>query len=198
MIIIATIGAFVVTILVGFIIIKLVHRLIAYFWLYNYLFKRSLRLIRANGRGANEVINLEAITWNLSGRLRAVLIIPIFLLVAVVASAIVLQRNGILPMPVSMAISVGFVFAYFGFIWVYLQVEQEGKTYCGRVVDIIWSAKTFILDTGEHKIEFECPESDIDDSFLVCGKKYLIGQYMYGWQMAPCDCYEWDDQKFPG
>ena len=198
MIIIETIGAFLATIVIGFILIRVVHKLVVYPWLYNYLFKRSLRLIREHGRGADEEINGEAILWNLSGRLRVVLILPLFLLTIVVVSTIVLTRNDILPMPVSIAIAVGFAFAYFGFIWVYLQLEQDGKTYCGRVVDIEWSTKSFVLDIGDgHKIEFESPDCNITDSFLVCGKKYLVGSYMYGWHMAPCDYYEWNDQKFP-
>ncbi|MBR5419383.1 hypothetical protein IK110_04015 [Candidatus Saccharibacteria bacterium] len=198
MIIIATIGAFLATAVLGYILSCVVHYLVVQPWLYGYLFKRSLRLIRANGRGANENINQAAIEWNLGGRLRVVLAVPAVLLIIIVVSVVLLLRNGILPMPVAVAIAIGYLLAYFWFIWIFLQKEQDGKMYCGRVIDIAWDTKTFIMDTGSTKIEFDCPESTINDSFLVCGKKYLIGYYLYGWQMAPCDYYEWNDRKFPG
>ena len=199
MIIIATIAAFAAAAVIGFLFIRAVHFFIMYFWLYRYLFRRALRYIKANGRGADDRANLTAIFKNEQWRIRATILIPMILMVAIVACVVALLRADILPMPVAVAISIGFLLACFGFIWVFICIEQDGRMYCGRVTEISWSTKRFQLEVEpDHSVEFSCPESKIDDNFLVCGKKYLVGNFTYGWDMAPCDYYEWNDRKVPG
>ncbi len=198
MIIVWTILAFILATIIGFILISLTHILIMRSWMYDRAFNGTLHYIEAHGRGFNEVENLAAIASNQGVRLRFVLHVVLWPFALLMIIVVVLGCSGLIALPVAIAIVVGYLVAGVAFCWIHLCIEMASQTVCGQLIraDQENSLLTIRLLSNQ-ELTFDYTGYIIPDKVLVCGKKYLIGNYQYRFAIAPCDYYEWNDQKFP-
>ena len=198
MIVVWTILAFFGAMLIGFILIKLAHIFIMRSWMYERVFNGTLHYIETHGRGFNEVENLAAIASNQGVRLRFVLhvILGPFALLAIIIVA--LGCNGMIALPVAIAIIIGYLIAGVVFGWIHLCIEMASQAVCGQLTKTEKDKNqlTIQLPSGD-ELTFDYTGYIVPDKVLVCGKKFLVGNYLYRFAIAPCDYYEWNDQKFP-
>ena len=200
MMIAKTLLAFLLLLLIGYYSLDGLHLLIARYWLYKRFFDSALRYIETHGRGHSEAANLTAIEANLVARLRFVLFLAAGSLVLVTALAVTFARFGIFEVPVSVAAVIGQFLACFAFIFVYINAEMKSRTLCGELIEFRPEEKWFVIQIGDEKDNFMKIVYNglpIREDILVPGKKYLIGNYVYAFSMAPCDYYEWNDCPFP-